>query len=149
MGFESTQNFSERKNTFSTTQEWLKERLYTRLKEKWKEKIPLDYIRKELENHPKVSFLYYSEEINESDTLIREGVPVAIWEQAIIPELWFILDDEHNIPKLTILYYLTFVKEDGWAHVYLNKVQPSTAEWLVWVKKLTIKEFSDFTQKHN
>ena len=141
MGFESTQNFSEWKNTFSTTQEWLKERLYTRLKEQWKEKIPLISIREELEKHPKVSFLY---SVDKSDSISREGTPVALWEQAIIPELWFILDDEHNIPKWTILNYLTFVKEDGWARVYLNKVQPSTAEWLVWVKKLKLNEFVEF-----
>ena len=140
---------AERKDTPETL-DWLRSELYTRLKEQWRlGKLPLSDIAKELEKHPKVSYLYYSETINPNDQRDREWKFMDTDSKDFKQILGFIHGDEKDISEQEKSSYLTFEKKDNWMLVNLVKIEPSNVKWLMWVKKFTVKEFADFTHRHN
>ena len=145
----NTLSTTEKKDT-SKTLEWLRSELCAWLKEQWRiGKIPLSDIAKELEIHPKVSYLYDSKIINSGDQLDREWKFMDIESEDFKQILGFIHDNEKDIAEQEKSSYLTFEKKDDWMIINLVKIEPSKGTWFVRVKQLTVKEFSDFAQKHN
>lgn len=142
-------NLDHKKEDNSNTLKWLRLQLHTRLEEQWKiGKIPLSDIAKELNTYPIVSFLYDDKTINPNDQLDREWIPMYTESEEFKEMLGFIHDNQ-NIPEQKKSSYLTFEKKDGWMLVNLVKIEPSKGKWLVWVKKLTVKEFAEFAHEHS
>lgn len=136
----------EKKDTPKTL-DWLKSELYAWLKEQWRlGKIPLSDIANELQTYPKVSFLYYSEIINPADQLDREWNIMYTDSEDFKKILGFIHWNKKDISETEKSSYLTFEKKDDWMLVNLVKIEPTKWQWVVWVKKFTVKEFADFIQ---
>ena len=107
------------------------------------EDVPLASIIKELETHPLVSYLYDERQTD------KIGVYVPEWEHTRFEELWFIHGEKPNMPRWTVLSFLTFSKKDGKGYVCLNQVEWSSVDWFAYIKKLKINEFVEFLHKHN
>lgn len=139
-----------KKENDPNTLEWLRLQLHTRLEEQWKMgNIPLSDIAKELKTYPIVSFLYDSKTINPDDQPDREWIPMYTESEDFKKMFGFIYGNQKNISEQEKSSYLTFEKKGDWMLVNLVKIEPSKGKWLVWVKKLTVKEFADFAHKHS
>ena len=110
------------------------------LSKAWKWDIPLDYIEEELKSHPVVSVLY--ETTDKLEIPAREWTFMDIDSDDFKDMIWSICGDEQKLSEWVVSYYLRFEKRSDWlVWVNLIKVEPSTEQWFVWVKKEQLKDF--------
>lgn len=138
-------------DSFTGSREWnpetfeifrMQKILWDWLSKAWKWDIPLDYIEEELKSHPVVSVLY--ETTDKLEIPAREWTFMDIDSDDFKDMIWSICGDEQELSEWVVSYYLRFEKRSDWlVWVNLIKVEPSTEQWFVWVKKEQLKDFVD------